>query len=234
LIERSGRPEPRPLARAGWRALELVVSDVRQLREQLRASPLRVVGEPKPLATNPSIVAMQAIGPGGEMLYLTQTSQDTQFELPTAERLVDRMFIAVLSAADLQAAQGFYAQRFGAIGHLGSTPVALEAVNRELGLPVTLPHSICALQLAGACLVEIDEHPRGLHASPPIAGDLPDGLALVSFAHDDLESEPIASLLSGAVQPRPEAPYRGRRAAILRGAAGELIELVESAPMPAG
>lgn len=227
LIERPRDLSRSPLHHAGWRSLEIVVSDVHALRGRLEGSPFPIVGEPKGLATNPSIVAMQALGPGREMLYLTQTSQDSHFELPSAERLVDRMFISVVSAPDLSLAQRFYAERFGALGHLAATPVPLEAVNRELGMPVERPHRICALQLAGRSLVEIDEHPAELSVEPSEPDDLAGGLALVTFEHADLDDERVSSLLLAPPQARAEAPYLGRRAALLRGAAGELIELVE-------
>jgi catechol 2,3-dioxygenase-like lactoylglutathione lyase family enzyme len=225
LVEREVSLAESPLLAAGWRSLEFAVADVLELRRRLDGSPFPIVGEPTPLETNPSIVAMQATGPGREMLYLTQTSDDTAFELPEATRLVDKMFIAVLSAGDIERSQEFYASTFGAVGHLGATPVALEAVNRELGFPIDRPHPISALQLAGRSLIEIDQHPDELRGERPPDDDLPPGLSIVSFEHDDLAS--IGELLLAEPQAREEAPYLGRRAALARGPDGELIELVE-------
>jgi hypothetical protein len=53
-------------------------------------------------------------------------------------------------------------------------------------------------------------------------------MAIVSFTVEDLDGLQAAWLSP----PRPLAPppYDGRRAALLRGAAGELVELVESQP----
>ena len=231
LVQRPHDRSESPLRMAGWRSLEIVVSDVHEVRRRLTGSPFSIVGEPKGLDTNPSIVAMQAVGPGREMLYLTQTSQDTQFELPSAERLVDRMFIGVLSAPDLELAQRFYTERFGALGHLSATAIPLEAVNRELGMPIERPHRICALQLAGRSLVEIDEHPAELSERAP-ADDLAAGLALVTFEHANLEDARIAPLLLAPPEHRPEAPYLGRATATLRGAGGELVELVGAGTTP--
>ena len=225
LVERDRKVTVSPLRAAGWRSLELVVSDTYAVREQLEGSPFLVVGEPMPLETNPSIVAMQAVGPGREMLYLTRTSNDTVFDLPTASRLVDRMFIAVLSARDIDGSQEFYRSQFGAVGHLSATPVPLEAVNRELGFPLGRAHQISALQLAGSSLVEIDQHPEELLAEDHPDRDLPGGLAMVSFEHDVLKS--LGPLLQGVPTVREEAPYLGRRAGLVVGPDGERIEVIE-------
>jgi catechol 2,3-dioxygenase-like lactoylglutathione lyase family enzyme len=225
LVERRRPLATSPLRAAGWRSLELAVSDPYAVHAQLRASPFRIVGEPKPLDTNPSIVALQAVGPGRELLYLTRTSDDTAFDLPRATRLVDSMFIAVLSARNIDRAQDFYVSRFGAVGHLSATPVPLEAVNRELGFPVERPHAISAFQLAGRALVEIDEHPQELLAEEAPLDDLSGGLAVVSFEHDDLGS--LDSVLVGPPRIRAEPPYLGRRAGLVRGPDGERIEVVE-------
>jgi catechol 2,3-dioxygenase-like lactoylglutathione lyase family enzyme len=171
---------------------------------------------------------MQAVGPGRELLYLTQTSDDTAFELPAATRLVDGMFIAVLSARDLERSQEFYASAFAAAGGLRSVDVPLEAVNRELGLPLERRHPISAFQLAGRSLVEIDGHPEELAGERAPDDDLPPGLAIVSFEHAELDS--VSAVLAGVPLARPEQPYGGRRAALVLGPDGERIELVERAP----
>ena len=225
LVERDVLPAHSPLLVAGWRSLEIVVADVAELRRRLEGSPFPIVGEPAALDTNPSIVAMQVTGPGREMLYLTQTADDTVFDLPTASRPVDQMFIAVLSARDIERSQGFYASTFRAVARLESTPIPLEAVNRELGFPIDRPHAISALQLAGCSVIEIDEHPEELRGEQPPSDDLPRGLAIVTFEHDDLES--VAGLLVAEPQVREEAPYLGRRTAMVSGPDGERIELVE-------
>jgi hypothetical protein len=137
------------------------------------------------------------------------------------------MFIAVLSARDIDRAQDFYVSRFGAIGHLSATPVPLEAVNRELGLPIDRAHAISAFQLAGRALVEIDQHPQELLAEQAPVDDLPGGLAVVSFEHDDLRS--IESILVAPPDVRHEPPYLGRRAGLVLGPDGERIEVVERA-----
>ena len=225
LVERPRALDRSPLHVPGWRSLELVVSDVLEVRRRLDGSPFRIVGEPKGLQFNQTIVAMQAVGPGREMLYLTQTSDETVFRLPRAERLVDRMFIAVLSTPDMRASFDFYRERFGAAGHLRDSATALEAVNRELGLPLDREHPISALQLAGRSVVEIDLPPPYLAGEPPPEGALRGGVGCVTFQHRDLDEVRALWLREPAV--RDEAPYLGRRVASAIGPAGERIELVE-------
>jgi catechol 2,3-dioxygenase-like lactoylglutathione lyase family enzyme len=225
LVERDVSLTISPLIVAGWRSLEIVVADVLELRRRLEGSPYSIVGEPKPIDTNPSIVAMQATGPGREMLYLTQTSDDTAFDLPEASRPVDQMFIAVLSTSDLQRSQDFYASTFGAVLRLDATLIPLEAVNRELGFPIDRPHAISALQLAGRSVLEIDRHPEELRDEQSPRDDLPRGLAIVSFEHDDLDA--IEGPFQAEPRAREEAPYLGRRTGLVTGPDGERIELVE-------
>jgi catechol 2,3-dioxygenase-like lactoylglutathione lyase family enzyme len=225
LVERKRPLDRSPLHVPGWRSIELVVSDVDEVRRRLEGSPFRVVGEPKALEVSPSIRAMQAVGPGREMLYLTQTSDETVYRLPRAQRLVDHMFIAVLSTPNVQRSFDFYRDTFGAEGHLRDAATALEAVNRELGFPLDRQHPISALQLAERSLVEIDLHPPELADELPPTGDLPGGLACVTFAHRDLDE--VRSAWLGEPEVRSEAPYLGGRATLVLGPAGERIELVE-------
>lgn len=225
LVERSRPLDRSPLHVPGWRSIELAVSDVDEVRRRLDGSPFRIVGEPKGLEFNPSIRAMQVVGPGREMLYLTQTSDETVFALPRAQRLVDHMFIAVLSTPDIGRSFEFYREQFGAQGHLREVATVLEAVNRELGLPLDQKHPISALQLAHRSLVEIDLHPPEMADERPPTDDLPGGLACVTFAHRDLER--VRSLWLHEPVVRDEEPYLGRSATAVLGPAGERLELVE-------
>jgi hypothetical protein len=77
-------------------------------------------------------------------------------------------------------------------------------------------------------VIEIDEHPKELRGEQPTPDDLPRGLSMVTFEHDDLES--VEKLLQAEPHVREEAPYLGRRTALVVGPDGERIELVERAP----
>jgi hypothetical protein len=77
-------------------------------------------------------------------------------------------------------------------------------------------------------LIELDEYPRVTQPRPQRAGDLPPGMAIVSFSVESLGDRKLPWVV--APKARREAPYDGKRAGLLRGAAGELIEIV----LPAG
>ena len=74
-------------------------------------------------------------------------------------------------------------------------------------------------------LIEFDELPQSLPDRNIIPGHLPPGIAIVGFNADTLSPE-----LAWRSEPRKlhEFPYDGRRAGILLGPAGELIELIET------
>ena len=94
-----------PFRHQGWMSLEISVENVDALRPDLEGSPFRVIGEPANLDVSDDIRAMQAIGPAGEVLYLTEIKAEVPpFELPFARCAVDRLFIPVLLAPDRERA----------------------------------------------------------------------------------------------------------------------------------
>lgn len=229
LVERpGGRPARSPLHVPGWRALEICVTDVHAARARCEGSPFTTLGEPASLGADSPIWAMQAVGPGREMLYLTRTVPDTGFDLPLALHEVDHMFIAVMTASpSLEIARDWYAANFQTGVELPPEPYRLTACSVDAGLPVGREYRITALGLTGQCLVEIDDHfPEHAGECPP-ADDLRPGISMISWEVDSLDA--AAHLLRDAPVRRHEPPYHGRRAAIAVGAAGELHELVERA-----
>lgn len=226
LVERPGVALDRsPLLLPGWRSLEICVQDVHEVRRRVEGSPFTTLGEPAPLGEGSPIWAMQATGPGREMLYLTQTPPDSGFDLPLAQHPVDHLFISVMSAPDLEGARDWYAAQFAAGPELPPEPYVLVACATDAGQPPEDKHRICALGLAGQSLIEIDDHFPGLAGERPPAGDLRPGIALISWELDSLDA--VAGLLRSTPVARPEAPYDGRRTAVAVGPAGELLELVE-------
>jgi len=227
LVERDRPLDESPLRVPGWRALEICVNDLHAVRARLEGSPFSVLGEPASIGGGSPIWALQATGPGREMLYLTLTVPGTIFDLPLAERLVDRMFIAVLSAANLEESRDWFVRHFGAGPALPAEPYVLTAVSRDAGLPPERTYRMTALGLAGQALVEVDEHfPAYLDERPP-ADDLRSGIALITWEVDSLDA--VRHLVRDEPVRRDEPPYRGRRVAVAEGPAGELHELVERA-----
>ena len=98
--------------------------------------------------------------------------------------------------------------------------------NAEMsGLDPSVRHPVATVQLAGHSTVEINQ--LGVaRARRPSPGMLPAGIAMVSFMLDNLDNIGV----------RPVSPpqnldgglYGGQRVAACRGAAGELLELIEA------
>ncbi len=198
-----------PFRQQGWLSLEISVQDVDGLHRSLADSPLRIIGEPANLDLSDDIRAMQAIGPDGEVLYLTEVRAEVPpFELPRARCAVDRLFIPVLMAPDRNAALAVYESLAGCAGMRFDTRIGV--INRARGLQAGHRHPVATLQLAGATLIEIDQL-EGLAARVDGAHAPTAGIAAIGFA------APAAS--EGAPQP-----------GLLEGAAGEWIELLAAGP----
>lgn len=208
----------------GWNAAELLVESPDALAEALGGSPFQIVGPPRGLSSNEAIRAMQVIGPAGELLYLTSIPPDeATFGLQPAQSEVDRVFIVVVGGHDLTALREFYATRL-ALPVSGAFDVRVSVLSQAYSLDPEQRHPLAIARMAGAppapCLIELDQYPAAAIVRPVRAGELPPGIALVSFAVEQLDA-PDAMTISDAF-------YAGRRAQLLRGAAGELIELIET------
>lgn len=230
LIERPATHGYTVLRSHGWNANEILVEDPQALagRFAAPASPFRVVGSPAPLASNPGIVAMQAIGPAGELNYFTRLPPGGgTFVKTPARSFVDRSFIVVLGGPSMPAMQAFYRGPLAlAVTEAYRSPVGvLQAAHR---LPPSAETPLALVPLSPRFALELDEYPDTATPRPQRAGDLPPGLAMVSFAVDPSVDPGGLGRLPWltAPAPRDEAPYDGRRAGLLRGAVGECLELV--------
>ena len=210
----------------GWNSNEILVRDVDDLAQHLRSSPFKIIGEPRPLSSSSSVRAMQVIGPAGELNYLTQIPPlGGTFIKSPAQSYVDRTFIVVLGGADMNAMRAFYRD----VLH---TPVTepydspVQVLNGVWSQPVTATTKLALVNFSTKFLIELDQYPPGAIARPRRNGELPPGMAMVSFEVDAL---PIALPWAVAPAAHREAPYNGRKAGVVHGAAGEWIELVEAA-----
>lgn len=214
-----------PLKTHGWNATEILVQDPDALAERLSDSPFKIVGPPRNLSSNDNIRAMQVLGPANELLYLTRVEPgNSAFRLGCAATFVDHAFIVVCGNHDLAASRHFYATQL----QLEVTPpigVRMSVLSKAHGQDPETLHPLALAKLGETGLIELDQYPAQAIRRTQRAGELPPGVALVSFLVDSLTG--LAEDAAGL----PEAPYHGRRATVLIGAAGELIELVE-ATMP--
>jgi len=215
-----------PMATEGWNAVEMLVQDPEVLVRRLAYSPaFTIVGEPRYLTDRHNILALQALGPANELLYLTRIKdpEASAFDLGRAESWVDRVFIMVVGGRDLDALRGFYAERLG-LPVSEPMPYRIGVLSRHYGLDPERKHRLAVAQLPGQFLLELDEYPPAARPRTTAPGRLPPGVAMVSFRAVAIPAEGLA--LRAPPVRIEAAPYDGARTATLEGPAGELIELV--------
>lgn len=211
----------------GWNAFEIVLDDVYAMRERLRQSPFAVVGEPRPLDARPSIHAMQVLGPGRELLYLTtETGDRATSTLPVPGGDLGRLFILVLGGPDITAIRDFYAGRFG----LTANPIRAsrgQTVQRAWGGTDSGTHPLTLVRLGEhGNSMELNGYVKaGLGPRPREEGALPIGNAVGSFTVRDLDALDLEYISPPARL--PGLAYGGARSATFIGPAGELTELIE-------
>jgi hypothetical protein len=207
-----------PMKTAGWNAVELLVASPDALAETLAHSPFRIIGPPRGLSSNEAIRAMQAIGPAGELLYLTCIPPgESAYNLQSAKSEVDRAFIVVAGGQDLSAMRAFYAEHL----KLPVSPpmgVRVSVLSNAYGLEAERLHDLSVVRLPASCLIELDQYPSEAWPRPCRAGELPPGIAAVA-----LNAASLGDFEGVAI---PDQPYNGRRVGLVTGAAGEIIELV--------
>lgn len=221
IIESEHAGQIDPFRHTGWLSLEISVHDTDALLDVLRDSPFEVIGEPANLELSDAIRAMQVKGPSAEVLYLTEVKAEVPpFELPFARCEVDRLFIPVLLSSNRDTAMDFYEKLAGVQSMKFDTRVTV--INRARGLPVETRHPIATLQLRGNSLIEIDQL-QSLTRRETKKGYLPPGIALISFAVDQLPT-------GADTYQVPDGPLAGHQAVLQTGAADKLIELIEKPP----
>ncbi len=222
LIGITGVLPAQPFKELGWMALEVLVEDASALWQRLQGSPFEVYRGP---TDSGNARGMQVVGPAGEVLYLTEVREpEAPFNISPAQAPVDRLFTPVTACLRRDEALSVYS-KLGA-QRTWRFDTTLGSVNRAHGLDASLKHPVGTVQLAGRSMVEINQ--LGVAKSrPPGEGKLPAGIVMVSFVIDNLDNiglRPISPPLSPG-----GALYGGQRVAACRGAAGELLELIEAA-----
>ena len=215
-----------PMKALGWNATEILVEDPVLLEPKLEDTPFRVIGTPAPLEFNPKVVAMQALGPAGELLYFTRMPAGvSKFGLGSATTFVDRVFIVVLGVHDIRRTLSFYNTTFG-LPVTEPAPSRVDVLADAWGLPREQPFLLGIARLPERFLIEVDEYPPDADTKAAAAGELPAGLALVSFSVPSLDPF-LAQFVAPPVM-LEGVPYDGRRVGVLRGPSGEHIELIEA------
>jgi hypothetical protein len=191
LVEGAPALDFKPLASLGWTAIEIVVQDLDTLAERLADSPFRIIGPPAVLDFDftDAIRAMQVVGPGGEILYLTQIDGVIPgFDLPEAKTAVGRLFIMVLATAGIADAAAFYAGRGCPVGPEIAARIAI--LSSAYGLPADHRHALATIALQDRSLIEVDAFPAAVTARQSSAVGLPSGIAMVSMYVDPPAASP--------------------------------------------
>ena len=209
-----------PMTTHGWNATELLVKDPDALAEQLVDSEFEIIGPAKDLWPAPDAPrAMQVQGPGNEVVYLTRNND---FVTKTA---VDRAFIMVLGGPSMQAFADFYGNKLGLqVGD--ATPFNISVVSRAQQLPPDTTYPLAVATISSEFLIELDEYPAAVGSRPVVTGELPPGVAMVSFTVENLDA--IEVDYRAAPRVIDDFPYNGRRTAVTVGPAGEWLELLET------
>ncbi len=216
----------RPLTTHGWGSVEIVVDDTDATFSRFQGSPFKVIGEPANLKGYPSIRAFQVAGRAGEVLYLTsETGDRSRSPLPPPGGPIGRIFIMVLGGPDINAMVNWYAAGFGlSSGPVRTTPIGVVQRAQGLGADVETPITTMRLAQQGN-LFELDGYSAAATARPRAVGDLPPGVSITSVSVRSLDAVRLPFI--AAPSTHGGLAYGGRRAATARGAAGELLEIVE-------
>lgn len=228
FIEAKGARPPRT-ARCGWFALEICVQNVENLYETLETSGLiKPFSPPKPLAFTDLVYPMQCRGPSGEIIYFNEVKGSLpDIDLPLAGSPVDHLFIAILSAPDMEAASDYYARLLDMTVN-EHHEIPYKTINRVHGLPLETLHKLLTLGGPRSTSLEIDQWPEASGgATLQDVSDVSEGIFMVSFTVENMplkleaRSDPVSRL--------EEAPYNGASSLICVGPAGERTELIHLA-----
>lgn len=204
----------------GWNATEFIVRNVDDLASRLEGGAFRIIGPPRGLTRFPQIRAMQALGPANECCYFTQVPPECGLDLALARCDVGRVFIAVAAGPDAGALFAPYTQFGNAFDPPVATPVRV--ISAAHGMPLDTLHRHGLVRLPAGTRIELDEYPSTARPRDCMDRRLPPGMAMVSFS--------VRTFASGAPligrPARSELPGNNGMSACLRGAVGELIEMI--------
>lgn len=217
-----------PPVTQGWIATEMLATDPDELRERLEGSAFTRIGGPADLYPGPkSARAMQHAGPAGELMYFTRILPGgSRYGLHGAKSFVDRPFIMVVGSDSMARLHEFYGETLG-LRIEESAPFIIRQMSRVLEVDSETAYPVSIARIPGrSFLLELEELPACLEKRNRPEGQLPEGLAMVSFSSPGLE----AANLDYRAEPASIAllPYADRRVAVIEGSAGEWLELIET------
>ena len=229
LIEARSPPAYAPLKHYGWNAAELHVQDVYSLAKRLEDSPFRIIGGPRDLLDNDAVVAMQVLGPGNELLYLTQISDvGMQATYGKAETDVGRVFIAVLGSSNLLASCEFYGKLTEQLTQ--ARALNIRALANAHGLdPLGSHFEISSAVFSQPFRIEMDSYPASATPKPCLKGALPPGLSMLTVTVPSTMAGQL-DLLDPVLTGPDEPPYFGQTTGLILGPDGEHLEVIINNP----
>ena len=213
-----------PMKTFGWNAIELLVQDPDDLAAKFvkAGSPFKIVGPPRPLGPSSPVRAMQVIGPGNETLYLSRVPPDHRGG--PAKTPVDRPFILIVGGPQQQAIRDFY-KNVLSIDSSAPVMARMTVLNKAHGLDIETTHPLSIARLSPKYAIEIDGYPSTAAEREVRPGEIPAAIAMASIVIKSIDE--LKAPLVAPAKKVADKPYAGRRAAVVRGGAGELIEFIE-------
>ncbi len=216
-----------PPVTQGWIATEVLTEDPDAVLKKLRGTPFTRIGGPADLYPSPkSARALQTAGPAGELMYFTRILPGgSRFGLHGAKCFVDRPFIMVVGGTCLADIESFYSEVLG-LRIWEQEPFRITQMSHVLNLPPETGYPISIARIPGrSFLLELEELPAYIERRRVPSGQLPEGLAMVSFASAPLDQLALDYRATPRAIDLP--PYRGRQVAVIEGPAGEYLELID-------
>jgi catechol 2,3-dioxygenase-like lactoylglutathione lyase family enzyme len=216
-----------PPVTQGWIATEILTTDPDAVLEKLRGTAFTHIGGPADLYPSPkSARALQMAGPAGELMYFTRILPGgSRFGLHGAKTFVDRPFIMVVGGTSMTEIHEFYGDTLG-LRVWAPEPYRIGQMSRVLGLPPQTAYPVSLARIPGrSFLIELEELPPNIERRTVPDGQLPAGLAMVSFTSAPLDELQLAYRAEPRTVELP--PYNGRRVGVIEGPAGEWLELIE-------
>lgn len=214
-----------PLKHFGWNAAELHVQDVYGLSNQLQDSPFQIIGGPRDLLDNDAVIAMQVLGPGKELLYLTQINHPGMQETyGHARSKAGNIFIAVMGSSNLPASVAFYGAMSTRITQRKAFNIRVLADAHGLE-PLLARFDISSAVFSGSGRIEMDAYPATASPKPQTGGQLPPGLAMLTVT----APATLAGQLDGQCDftAGPAClPYSGKPVGLIKGPDGEYLEII--------
>jgi|TARA_B110000116_G_scaffold11296_1_gene9188 hypothetical protein len=174
----------KPMLSSGWSAIELLAQNPDSLRDQMITSPFRVVGEPAYLTAAEKIYAMQALGPSGELLYLTQMLDPASSLLKpvTPKAAIGNTFIMVAGSPDLSVTRLFLEKTFENFV-TNPVPFKIDVLSKARGDRSDTRYPIMMMKFSGPFGFEFDQYGKELDREK-----IDGGIILVSSSVDDFNN----------------------------------------------